>query len=101
MPDLGIPWHTDGFDAFGALYIDDIEQERSMEKPMVPLKFVSGELADVLAFKSTQNPNNSVINKPVPDKPALDKPIGFVFRGVAAGDLAVASLAYRRATGKD
>lgn len=97
MPDLGIPWRTDSFDVFGKLIIDDIEQERTMEQPMVPLELVTGELADVLELNSPPMSRNPFTAQ----NPGSERPTGFIFRGIAAGDLAVASLAYRCATGNN
>jgi len=83
MPDLAIPWQPKGLTSIGRIYIDDLAQERSMDKPMIELDTVTGELADLVIDDVTYDSASSA---------------AFVFRGTAAGDLAVAGLAYQRAT---
>ncbi|MBX2884340.1 MAG: hypothetical protein KTR32_30590 [Granulosicoccus sp.] len=82
MPDLSIPWLPEYLQVFDQVYIDDLAQERVMEKPVVASELVTGELADLVAGNIQYDPQ---------------KISAFVFRGTAAGDLAVASLAYHRA----
>jgi len=83
ITDLGIPWHDEGQSAFGRVFVDDLAQERAMDKPMVAPDLISGELADL------------VVNGAECD-PRLQS--AFIFRGIAVGDLAVASLALDKAT---
>lgn len=84
VTDLAIPWEQEGMPALGSIYVDDLEQEKSMEKPMVPAGLISGDLKTVVCGETPAqfDPNRSS---------------AFVFRGLAAGDLAVAGLAYQRA----
>ncbi|MCG6902062.1 MAG: ornithine cyclodeaminase family protein [Rhodobacter sp.] len=84
ITDLGIPWQPAGQSAFGRIYVDDLEQEKAMEKPMVAADLITGDLTGL------------VVDGAAPD-PA--RPSAFIFRGISVGDLAVAALAYQRATG--
>lgn len=82
--DLGIPWNPAYLSVFDVVYVDDLNQERVMDKPMVPMKFVTGDLFNLIADEIHLDP---------------EKPTFFVFRGIAAGDLALAELVYRRIRG--
>lgn len=86
IADLAIPWQPSALAAFTQIYIDDLAQEQTMERPMVPVNQISGELADLVINAGGYNANHRS---------------AFVFRGIAAGDLAVATLAYQRAIAKD
>ena len=83
ITDLAIPWHDESLTAFGAVYVDDADQERAMAKPMVDPGLIRGDLRDLVVRGAGT---------------LGDAPRAFIFRGIAAGDLAVAALAYRRAT---
>lgn len=85
ITDLAIPWHKNSLTAFGSIHVDDLAQERAMEKPMVAPDLITGDLRDLVRDGAA----------------AHDGPRAFVFRGIAAGDLAVAAMAYHRAGGKD
>jgi len=84
ITDLGAPWITDSMDAFDAVVIDDLEQERASPKKMVNPDLIKGDLKGLvdgkagLAFEA-------------------GKSSAFIFRGLAIGDFAVACLAYERA----
>lgn len=82
ITDLGIPWVSDGMSAFETVVIDDREQEASSEKPLVAPDLVSGDLGELVGGDV---------------EPAPGKRAAFVFRGLALGDFAVASLGYARA----
>lgn len=84
ITDLGIPWFDDGMSAFGSIFVDDAAQERVMAKPMVAPERIDGDLKDLVTGTAPPAPSG--------------QPRAFIFRGIAAGDLAVAALAYRRAT---
>lgn len=84
ITDLAIPWQDDQMSSFESLYVDDLEQEIAMEKPMVEPNLIKGDLSQV------------VIGEAVAQFDA-DKRSAFVFRGLALGDLAVAGLAYHKA----
>jgi len=83
ITDLCIPWLPDGLAAFGTVVVDDLEQERTAEKPMLPAALITGDLTALAAG----------------DLPPRDraKPAAFAFRGLALGDYAAAALAVRRA----
>ena len=82
ITDLGIPWADSGQSAFGRVYVDDLAQERAMAKPMIAPDLINGELADLVVDEIAYTPERSA----------------FIFRGIALGDLAVAALAYKRAS---
>lgn len=82
ITDLGIPWFADGQGAFGRVYVDDLAQETAMEKKLIDPSAISGELAD-LVIDGAHGADGA--------------PSAFIFRGIAAGDLAVAALAFARA----
>jgi ornithine cyclodeaminase/alanine dehydrogenase len=84
MTDLAIPWMPQGMTAFDSIIIDDMEQEAAMEKPMVDRALVSGDMT-------------GLVTGSVSADFSADKCSAFVFRGVAVGDFALASLAYAKA----
>lgn len=83
ITDLGIPWEPSGQSAFGRVFVDDLVQERAMERPLVAPHLISGELADLVVDGASFDPTVRS---------------AFIFRGIAVGDLAVASLALKKAT---
>ena len=83
ITDLAIPWLPDSLDAFGTVVVDDMEQERAAERPMLPPEQISGDLADLVSER-------------IPTRTG-DRPRAFAFRGISLGDYAVAALALRRA----
>ena len=82
ITDLGIPWSDAGQSAFSRVYVDDLAQERAMAKPMIAPELITGELADLVVEDISHDAKRSA----------------FIFRGIALGDLAVAALAYERAS---
>ena len=84
VTDLAVPWIPDAMPAFHTIIIDDRDQEAAMAKPMVEPTLVRGDLSDLLSggIEAGFSP---------------DRRSAFVFRGIAIGDLALASLAYSRA----
>ncbi len=86
ITDLAIPWIGSTMSAFEQLYVDDQAQEAATEKPMVNPAQITGDL-------------QSLLTNTTPAKFDPSKRTAFVFRGLAIGDLAVAGLAYMRATG--
>lgn len=80
ITDLGIPWHDASMVAFQTVVVDDLIQEKAMAKPMVDPALIAGDLRDLVHGRVTAG-----------------RPAAFIFRGIAAGDLAVASLALDRA----
>jgi ornithine cyclodeaminase/alanine dehydrogenase len=83
ITDLGIPWKPEGMDAFGTVIVDDLEQERSSEKPMLDPGLIAGDLTGLVTGE-------------VPGR-AGNGPAAFAFRGIALGDYAAARLALERA----
>ncbi|NNE88688.1 MAG: ornithine cyclodeaminase family protein [Silicimonas sp.] len=83
ITDLFIPWDDTAIDIFGMVVVDDLEQERAMDKPMVPAQAISGDLADLVMGA-------------LPAR-SLDAPAAFAFRGIALGDYAASALALRHA----
>ncbi len=86
ITDLGIPWLDNTMTAFQNVFVDDAEQEKIMEKPMIDPALISGDLASLITGRT-----------PAEYHPDTRK--AFVFRGLAIGDLAVAALAWRRVCG--
>ncbi|MGI9509981.1 MAG: ornithine cyclodeaminase family protein [Geminicoccaceae bacterium] len=84
ITDIAAPWVTDGMAAFGAVIIDDQEQERVSQKKMVDPGLVRGDLRGLIADDA------DIAFDP-------EKRSAFIFRGLAIGDFAIASLAYERA----
>ena len=82
ITDLCIPWHTESLGAFGTVVVDDMDQERESDKPMLDRDLIAGDLTQLVAGEV-----------PV----ARGQPIAFAFRGIALGDYAAAVLAVRRA----
>lgn len=83
LVDLAVPWLPSGLDGFTRIVIDDLRQERNVAKPMVPLERVSGDLGDLVAGR-------------IPARRDEAERIGFAFRGIALGDIALARLVWRR-----
>ncbi len=76
ITDLCIPWHP--LDPVGTVVVDDMEQETTAEKPMLPASRIAGDLTDLVQGRVT---------------PDLSRPRAFAFRGIALGDYAAAALA--------
>lgn len=87
VTDLNIPWRDETMDAYSSIFIDDREQERASAKPMIDESVVTGDLTELVS--------GSVAAKLDPQKP-----VAFVFRGLAIGDYAIAALGYERALEK-
>lgn len=85
ITDLGLPWQPASLSRFSPIVIDDLEQEAASAKPMVEPKLVAGDITGLVTGKFAA---------------AFDpaRRSAFLFRGIALGDFAVASLAYARAT---
>ena len=84
IADLTIPWVKATLTRFGRIYIDDISQEQTMGQPILPMEMVAGDLTNLMQAETAYDASASA---------------AFVFRGVAAGDLALAALVYRRVLG--
>ena len=85
LTDLALPWLPEGMSAFSRIVIDDAEQEAAMPEPMVAADLVAGDLT-------------GLIDGRIPKRGADDETTAFVSRGMGLGDLALAALAYQRAT---
>lgn len=83
MVDLAASWLPKTMNAFDQIVIDDLEQESSMEKPLVNPALVSGDLFGLVNGKTAGRKN-------------IDDKTAFAFRGLAIGDLALAGLTYQR-----
>jgi ornithine cyclodeaminase/alanine dehydrogenase len=86
LTDLAMPWIAEGMAAFDRIVIDDLEQEKTMPQPMVPLDLVAGDVT-------------ALVNGEIEGRRSDDERTAFVFRGLALADLAVAGLALLRAKG--
>jgi ornithine cyclodeaminase/alanine dehydrogenase len=83
ITDLSAPWHKESFSAFDTITIDDMEQEAAMPNKLVSLDYVTGDLTGLILGKFK-------------GRNSADDRTAFIFRGHALGDLALASLAWRR-----
>lgn len=83
ISDLFIPWHDASAGAFQTIIVDDLEQERSSEKPMVPAELIKDDLTGLIG-------RDDLNYRP-------DARSAFVFRGLALGDYAATALALSRA----
>ncbi|KAA3622196.1 MAG: ornithine cyclodeaminase family protein, partial [Proteobacteria bacterium] len=83
ITDLGIPWYAEGMEAFDRIVIDDLEQERQMERPLVAADVVAGDIT-------------GLVTGAVPGRQGDEERTAFVFRGLSLGDLALAALAWQR-----
>jgi len=84
ITDLAIPWKDDSMAHFDRVFVDDTEQEKAMEKPMVAPELITGDL-------------QSLVAGPEPVAFRAGGRAAFVFRGLAVGDFAIAGLAYQTA----
>ena len=82
--DMAIPWMKQGMAVFDQIIIDDMEQEMTMDEPMVEPQLISGDIAQLVSGKI--KPSDSADRKSI-----------FIFRAVVLGDLAVAGLALDKA----
>jgi ornithine cyclodeaminase/alanine dehydrogenase len=81
ITDLFIPWHDASHSAFSQIVVDDLEQERTAPKPMVPFDAIDTDLTGLVTRGGAKG----------------NGPRAFVFRGIALGDYAAAALALQRA----
>lgn len=83
MTDLALPWIPESMAAFDTIIIDDRAQEAAMEKPMVDRALVSGDMTELVTGRVSVSYSG-------------EQRTAFVFRGMAIGDFALASLAYTK-----
>ena len=84
ITDIAEPWMKPSMSAFDRVIVDDLEQEAASE-PMVDPTLVKGDLTQL-------------VQGVVKGREQANERNAFVFRGLALGDLALAGLAYQRAT---
>jgi ornithine cyclodeaminase/alanine dehydrogenase-like protein (mu-crystallin family) len=82
--DLAGPWLADSLSALDRIVVDDLEQERAMNEPLVDPKLVAGDITGLATGE-------------IAGRQTDDQTTAFVFRGLALGDLALAYLAYEAA----
>lgn len=85
LVDLALPWLPEGMSAFSCIVVDDAAQEAASPEPMVAPDLVTGDLT-------------GLIDGRVAKRRADHERTAFVSRGMGLGDLALAALAYRKAT---
>ena len=85
ITDFAAPWEDDGMVAFDRIVVDDTEQELKSEMPLVNKDLIDGDVSGLVLGEVTARKN-------------AQERTAFVFRGLALGDLAMAVLAYERAT---
>lgn len=81
--DSCLPWVRDSLQVFDHLVIDDLQQEAAMPEPMMDMALISGDLAGLVEGK-------------VAGRKKADERTAFIFRAVALGDLALATLVYEK-----
>ncbi len=86
LPDLGHHWMAAGLGAFSPLVVDDMAQENGLPETarIAPSDLIHGDLADLVLGR-------------LPVGRSDHHPSGFVFRGHASGDLALAWQVLERA----
>jgi ornithine cyclodeaminase/alanine dehydrogenase len=84
ITDVATPWISEGMNAFDVIIVDDQEQEKASPKKMVSAELVAGDLKGLVTGET-------------PAAFDVCRRSAFVFRGLAIGDFAVASLAFSRA----
>jgi len=85
ITDLGAPWLPQSLPAFDRIIIDDLEQEAAMPNRLAPPELVTGDLSGLVLGR-------------VAGRNGATERNAFLFRGHALGDLALAMLAWQRAT---
>ncbi len=81
ITDLCIPWKPDSLHIFKTLVVDDLEQERTAERPLLRHQTIAGDLVGLVTGQVDQG----------------RRPAAFAFRGIALGDFATANLVYQLA----
>ncbi len=83
ITDLALPWKPDSMKIFDRIVIDDLEQERKMDRPLVRPDLIDGDISNLVMGK-------------IAERKSDEERCAFVFRGLAIGDLALATLAWQR-----
>lgn len=81
--DSCLPWMNESLGIFDRLTIDDLKQEAAMPSPMMDMDLIDGDLTGLV--EGTVTPRQSD-----------EERTAFIFRAVALGDLALATLVYRK-----
>ena len=85
VTDLAAPWIKDSLGHFELIVIDDMEQEASMPDKLAPAALIAGDIT-------------GLVRGHIHGRTSDDERTAFIFRTHPLGDLALAALAYRRAT---
>lgn len=85
ITDLGAPWIKGSFSAFNCIAIDDLNQEEALPNKLAPPELVTGDLSGLVLDKFKGRTHE-------------DDRTAFIFRGHALGDLALSTLAFRKAS---
>lgn len=80
VTDAAKPWQRESFAAFGTIVVDDTEQELASPAPVATADRIAGDLTDLVQDKIACAPG----------------PRAFMFRGLAAGDHALAATVWNR-----
>ena len=81
--DLGIPWMSEGMDCVDRIIIDDCEQEKTSDQPLVQANLVKGDLKGLVTAQTEGRANDTERTM-------------FLSRAIGLGDLALAGLAYKK-----
>lgn len=84
ITDLAGPWIDESLTVLDRIIVDDLEQERTLPKPLVDPKLVAGDITGLATGEA-------------PGRQSNDETTAFIFRGLSMGDLALAYLGYERA----
>ena len=84
MVDAGRSWKRKHLGKFNRIIIDDVKQESKILQPVINPKLVAEDPQDLIAGRITRRSDDRECS-------------AFRFRGIAKGDLALASLAYKKA----
>lgn len=85
MTDQALPWLPETMPRFDRIIVDDLEQEKTMAKPMIDPATAAGDLTGLVCGDFA-------------GRKGADETTAFVFRGLAVGDLAVAGFRMCRPT---
>lgn len=84
ITDFVVPWVPASIAKFDRIIIDDLEQEASMESPLVAPNLVAGDLSGLVLGQVAGRSSDA-------------ERTAFIFRAHPLGDLALAALAYQKA----
>lgn len=81
--DLAIPWVKDSLSHFDHIIIDDLEQEKAIERKMCDLSLVAGDLSQLIMDQRFK-------------RQSFEHRTAFIFRGIGLGDLALSQLIWTK-----